>query len=211
MTTQNLIKYISDNDLDNSFQEAINLKNQKTPTKDILQAIMQGLNIVGQRYKSGEYFIADLIVSGMNARKILNELSLEKEYASNSKHKGTVVIGTIYEDIHDIGKDLVADSLKAYGYKIVDLGVDVPVESFIEAIKKYNPDIVAVSCVMTSSLKHIIRLCDIINHSNNTKQPKIVVGGSEITKEFQNICDADFLTNNLFEGLDFIMGKEKND
>ncbi len=211
MNTNNLIKYISENDLENSFKETQKLIENKTQLKDILNAIMNGLDIVGKRYKSGDYFIADLIVAGMNVKEIFRELSVDEAYGANSPYRGSVVIGTIYEDIHDIGKDLVADSLKAYGYKIIDLGVDVPVETFMEAIRKYSPDIVAISCVMTSSMKHIIRLCDIISSTNNIKKPKIVVGGSEITKELQNICDADFLTNDLFEGLDFIMGKETND
>ena len=130
---------INKNDIQTSKEIANAMLESGISYKEILDSIVAGLNGVGNKYKNGEYFIADLIVAGMNVQELLSMVKLKTYHQPEVKKSEKVVIGTIFEDIHDIGKDLVVNALSAYGYNIIDLGVDVSVERFMDAIREYKP------------------------------------------------------------------------
>lgn len=169
----------------------------------ILNELVKGLEIVGERYEEGRYFIADLIVSGMIIKEIFHLVNFVPFDLNIKKTEGTVVIGTVYEDIHDIGKDLVIDALKVYGFDVIDLGTNVSNETFLDAIDQYHPDILAISCVMSSSFKYVIRLCNILKEKNMTDAIKVIVGGAGISKALAATTSVPFMTSDLFEGIEF--------
>jgi methylmalonyl-CoA mutase cobalamin-binding domain/chain len=101
------------------------------------------------------------------------------------------VIGTVYGDIHDIGKNMVATFLLAEGFKVYDLGVDVNAEEFIKAIKKYNADILAMSALMTTTASEQKKVIEMLKKENLREKVKVIVGGAAITEEFAREIGAD--------------------
>ncbi|MEM2628120.1 MAG: cobalamin-dependent protein, partial [Ignisphaera sp.] len=123
--------------------------------KDIIDSLAEGMKIVGERYENGDYFVADLIVAGEIFKEVMNILRPRIIAERKSQPIGRVVIGTVYGDVHDVGKNLVAIFLEAAGFEVIDLGVDVPPQKFIEAVKQYKPDIVGMSALLTTTMVHM--------------------------------------------------------
>lgn len=142
----------------------------------IIMCLNIGINMVGRHFESGEYFIADLIVSGMIYRSAL--ALLKPLYpAQQAIPVGRILIGVVEGDIHDVGKDIVVDLLRAERFDVIDLGVDVKPDRFVYAVKTYKPDILLLSGVLSlsrDSMKKIIRQ---IEEAELRDRVKIVVGG----------------------------------
>jgi methanogenic corrinoid protein MtbC1 len=117
-----------------------------------------------------------------------------------------VLFGTIYDDIHDIGKDLMIDALRNKEIEVVDLGVDVKVETFIDAVKRENPDIIAVSCVMTNSIPYLQELGKTLKKEKLLADRRLILGGAVVTQDYVRIPEIDFMTNNFYEGIRYIDG-----
>ncbi|MEL7566137.1 MAG: cobalamin-dependent protein [Dehalobacterium sp.] len=171
----------------------------------ICDEVMEGLRIVGDKYNNGKCFIADLIVSGMLAQEIFSLINDTVSSISCEKIMGKVVIGTIYEDIHDIGKNLFCDRLRCNGVDVIDLGVDVPVGEFIAAVESHKPDILAVSTVMDNSFTHIKDLIMGLGKAGISGNIKIVVGGAAADARFVQMEGVHCLTNDCRQGIDFCL------
>ena len=119
--------------------------------KAIIEGMAKGMEIVGQKYEDGEYFLAELIMAGETMKE---GMAILEPYlkAGDIKTAGKVVIGTVRGDLHDIGKNIVVMLLRAANFEVIDLGVDVSPEQFVEAVKKHNPDIVAMSALLTTTM-----------------------------------------------------------
>ncbi|ATW23802.1 cobalamin B12-binding domain-containing protein [Candidatus Formimonas warabiya] len=178
----------------------------------ICDEVMDGLRIVGDKYNNGTCFIADLIVSGMLAQEIFSFINDAVMDISYEKVMGKVVIGTIYEDIHDIGKNLFCDCLRCNGVNVIDLGVDVPVGEFIAAAERHKPDILAISTVMDNSFTHIKDLIMGLGKAGISGNIKIVVGGAAADARFVQLEGIHCLTNDCRQGIDFCLRtlKEKS-
>ncbi|MEM1683445.1 MAG: B12-binding domain-containing protein [Ignisphaera sp.] len=113
-------------ELDSTLNLVNEALNNNINVKDIIDALAEGMKIVGERYEKGEYFVADLIVAGEIFKEVMNILRPRIIAERKSQHIGRVVIGTVYGDVHDVGKNLVAIFLEAAGFEVIDLGVDVP-------------------------------------------------------------------------------------
>ncbi|MEM0489920.1 MAG: corrinoid protein [Ignisphaera sp.] len=168
---------------------------------DIIEkGLSEGMKIVGDKYEKGEYFVADMIV----ASEIFNEaMNMLKPIISESKKEiktlGRVVIGTVYGDIHDIGKNLVKAVLEANGFEVIDLGVDVPIEKFVEAVKVYKPNILGMSALLTSSMVHMKDIIEALEREGLRDSVKIIVGGAPVTEEFAKSIGADAYAENAFK------------
>ncbi|MEM0371006.1 MAG: corrinoid protein [Ignisphaera sp.] len=168
---------------------------------DIIEkGLSEGMKIVGDKYEKGEYFVADMIV----ASEIFNEaMNMLKPIISESKKEiktlGRVVIGTVYGDIHDIGKNLVKAVLEANGFEVIDLGVDVPIEKFVEAVKVYKPNILGMSALLTSSMVHMKDIIEALKREGLRDSVKIIVGGAPVTEEFAKSIGADAYAENAFK------------
>lgn len=155
----------------------------------VLEAMKEGLDLVGDRYDRGEYFLSDLIMAGIMATEFVNTV---KPHLSPSLtgSKGRIIIGTVEGDIHDIGKNLVSTLLSTNGFEVVDVGVDVPPEKFVENVKRYKPDILAMSCLLTVGFSAIRRTVKLLRESG--LRVKVMIGGRPITEEFAEELDVSY-------------------
>ena len=158
--------------------------------QDILDSCRDGMALVGKRYEAGEYFVSELIMAG-EMFKQTNALLAPYFSAGGGATKGKVVIGTVKGDIHDIGKDLVVGMLKAGGYEVFDLGVDVPKEKFIETVQQNGAKVVGLSGLLTISFDS---MKDTIAALKAAGLPvKVMVGGGPLTEQVREYVGADAL------------------
>lgn len=142
----------------------------------IQMCLNTGVNNVGKRFESGEYFIADLIVSGMIYRDALRLLMPVMD-GSRIMPVGRVVIGVVEGDIHDIGKDIVVSLLRSEHFEVIDLGVDVKPERFAYAIRTYRPDVLLMSGVLTLARESMKKTIELLSRENLRQQVGILIGG----------------------------------
>ncbi len=164
---------------------------QGTDPMDLLKQAKEGMNIVGQRFADEYYFIPDLIFSGEILRRIINRLEPHLKKAKEEKSLGKVIIGTVAGDIHDIGKDLVVFMLDVHGFEVIDLGINVPVEKFVTAIKESGSTIVGLSGFLTLAFDSMKDTIDAIKEAGLRNQVKIMIGGGQIDEQVKSFTGAD--------------------
>ena len=156
--------------------------------------LLAGMNIIGEKFKNDEVFVPEVLVAAraMNAGTALLKPLLSGDAA---EPLGKACIGTVKGDMHDIGKNLVAMMIESAGFEVIDLGVDVPTEKFVEAIRE-NPDvkIVGVSALLTTTMPAMKETVEALNKEEFRKNIKIMVGGAPITPEFAEEIGADAYT-----------------
>jgi len=150
--------------------------------KEAIRQIQEGLKEVGDRFSKGDLFLPDLIIAGNVAQPVIGIL-LERIPEGEQTTAGTVVLGTVYGDIHDLGKNIVAAFLRAHGYKVHDLGTDVQVKDFVKKAQEVNADIIAVSTLLTSSM---IYQRDILQElkDQGMSDKFVIIGGSAANPEW---------------------------
>jgi methanogenic corrinoid protein MtbC1 len=157
---------------------------------DILAALQKGMELVGRKFETKEYFLSELIMSAdifKSATEILGDA-----FASDDSGKlGTVVIGTVKDDVHDIGKNIVVTVLSCNGFKVVDLGVDVAPELFVAAIKEHHPQIVGLSCLLTVAFDSMRDTIAAIDAAGLRKDCRILVGGGPTDEKVRQYVQAD--------------------
>lgn len=158
----------------------------------ILESCRDGMNLVGQRYEAGEYFVSELIMSG-EMFKAANALLSPYFTAGSGSYKGKIVFGTVKNDIHDIGKDLVVGMLKAAGYEVFDLGIDVPVEKFVETVKETGAKIVGLSGLLTIAFDSMKATVDALDAAGLRPGVKVMIGGGPVTQQVLEYSGADAL------------------
>ena len=157
---------------------------------DVMKTMNEGLDVVGKKYEKGEFFLSELIMAGVMATEVT---SILKPHLLASKHqsKGKVVIGTVKGDIHDIGKNIVRILLEAAGFEVIDLGKDVSTSDFINAVNKYEPQIVGLSTLMSPTMLTMEATIAELNKQSLRNKFKIIVGGAPVTEEYANEIGAD--------------------
>jgi methanogenic corrinoid protein MtbC1 len=159
----------------------------------LLADAKEGMNIVGQRFSKGEYFIPDLVFSGEILKGIVQKLEpkLKAAKGKEAKRLGKVIIGTVAGDIHDIGKDLVVFMLDVSGFEVTDLGIDVPVQKFVDAIKETNSTVVGLSGFLTLAFDSMKETVEAIKKAGLRDKVKIMIGGGQIDDYVKNHTGAD--------------------
>lgn len=173
----------------------------------LLFSMSKAMEQVGKLYEEGEYFIAELLEAASIFKEAVNLLKhrlAEEANALKRSGKARVVIGTVKGDIHDIGKSLVSIMLEAAGYEVVDLGVDVSVEEFINACKKYNPDILAMSALLTTTATYMKVVIDELKKQGLRDKIKVIVGGAAVTEAFAKEIGADGWAPNAIEAVKLV-------
>lgn len=148
---------------------------------------------VGNRYEKGEYFLPELMMTGqiMNQLAELTKDRISAEAASAGKNRGRVLIGTVKGDIHDIGKNIVTFLLDANGFEVNDLGVDVPAERFVEAVKEFKPRVVGLSALLTLAFDPMKETVEAIKEAGLRDEVKIMVGGAPVNDQIREFTGAD--------------------
>ena len=157
-----------------------------------IDALTKTIKQVGDSFNNEELWLPDLIgaASAMQAAMTILEEQIKKSGIIR-KSSGIVVIGTVFGDIHNIGKDMVATLLAADGYQVIDLGVNINAEKFISAVKEHQPDLLAMSSLMTMTALEQGKVIDALKKESLREKTKIIVGGGAITKDFADEIGAD--------------------
>lgn len=168
--------------------------------QNAIAACQSGMNIVGDRFEAGEYFVGDLIFAGELLSQAIEKLKPIIGSAGEQKI-GTIVLGTVHGDLHDIGKNIFRSMAEAAGFEVYDLGIDQPVEAFVEKVKEVKPDIVGMSGVLTLALEAMKETVDGLKEAGLRDTVKIIIGGNPVTKEVCEHVGADAWTTNAAEGV----------
>lgn len=162
------------------------------PMAIIKEGLIPGMNIVGEKFSSGEYFLPDLIIAADGMQKAMTLLEpelLKRQQAIEST--GTVLLGTVKGDIHEIGKSLVGTMLTANGFKVHDLGVDVPTETFVAKVQEMKPDILGLSALLTTTMVMQREVIKALAEAGIRDQVKVMVGGAPVTRSWAEEIGAD--------------------
>jgi len=193
----------------NQLYDAILTGNLNLSVSTTQEAIAEGLNPqtvindymvkameeMGARFESGKAFVPNLL---MSARAMKGSLELLKPLlkSDGSESAGKVVIGTVKGDLHDIGKNLVASMLEGCGFEVINLGVDVSSEKFVEAIKEHNADVICMSALLTTTMNYMKEVVAAVEAAGLKDQVKIMIGGAPLNMNFANQIGADGYSDN---------------
>jgi methanogenic corrinoid protein MtbC1 len=157
----------------------------------ILTECREGVRIVGERFEKGDYFVADLIMSGEVFENILNILRPSLSSAKGGSSAGKVVFGTVKGDIHNIGKDVVISQLEAGGFEVFDLGINVPEEKFVQKVKETGANIVGLSGLITISYDGMKTTVEALAQHGLRDRVKVMIGGGLVNSEVCKYAGAD--------------------
>ncbi|PRR84422.1 cobalamin B12-binding domain-containing protein [Clostridium luticellarii] len=198
-----LTQAVGDLDEDKVFEmlkDFVNSNPEEEEAQKVVNACQDGMATVGDLFDSGEYFVGDLIFAG----ELLNNAIdvLKPVIGSESSNKlGTIVLGTVQGDLHDIGKNIFKSMAEAAGFEVYDIGIDQSAAAFIDKIKEVNPQIVGMSGVLTLAIDSMKNIVNEIEKENLKDKVKIIIGGNPVTKEACEHVRADAFTTNAAEGV----------
>lgn len=199
---EDMVKIIQEGNFTETQNQVKALLNQgKSPDEIIQKGIVVALDSVGKRFSAGKCYIPEMLVAAKASQEALEVLSplLVK---TRFKPTGTVVIGTVLGDLHDIGKNIVAMMLKGAGFHVIDLGFDVVPEKFVGALKAENAQILAMSCLLTTTMIFMENTMDALRKAGLFGKVKVMIGGPPTTEDFAKEIGADFRGRDAYEGLE---------
>lgn len=160
------------------------------PLEIINDGLIAGMNIVAPKFKAGEMFVPEVMRA---AKAMAVGMDLVKPFVADADipTAGKVVIGTVKGDLHDIGKNLVVMILESGGFKVIDLGIDVPPEAFVEAVKEHKPQVLGLSALLTTTMIYMKDTIDALKGAGLRDQVKVLVGGAPVSQGFADEIGAD--------------------
>ena len=169
---------------------------------DIIKECNEGMGKIGKLFEANEYYLSELIMSGEILKGVMNEL--EPLLANVEKEASTadvVVIGTVKDDIHDIGKNIVVTLLKGTGFDVIDLGVDVPAETFVKTIKETGARVLGLSALLNFTFPAMKEVVDQLAAAGLRDQVKVIIGGAPCNEEVRQFTGADYLAKDAATGV----------
>jgi len=163
------------------------------PRSVLDDGLLAGMSVIGTKFKNNEVFVPEVLVAA-RAMKKGAEVLQPVLTAAGIKAKGTAVIGTVMGDLHDIGKNLVRMMMEGHGINMVDLGVDVSPERFVEAARDNDASIICCSALLTTTMVEMKNVVDLVKHSDIANKVKVMVGGAPVTQAFCDQIGADCYT-----------------
>lgn len=209
-----IVKAVEDLDEDRVMELVHEALGQGMEPLHLLDLLKQGMDRVGRLYEDKEYFIADLIMAGLIFKEVLELDQISSQFHCDSRPRlGTLMIGTVKGDLHDIGKDIFRGMMEATGFKVIDLGVDVPREVFVKKAQEVKPDIIGLSGVLNFTIGTMKETVEALEASGLRDNMMVIVGGNHITQEAFEYIGADFYTNDASVGtkkcMEWLRGKNK--
>ena len=171
--------------------------------QDAIDAITEALQIVGKRFQDGDWFLTELVYSGEIAKAAMELLS-PLLATGTSQQLGTIVVGTVAGDLHDLGKNIFINFAKSAGFEVIDLGVDVTKEKFISAVKEYSPLALGISCLLTVTAGEIGKITEEMKVQGIMNNVKVIIGGACLTEQFATDVGADAFAPDAVTGTDII-------
>ncbi len=195
MTTDELLRQLYDFTLVGNAPEVLNLTKQGLaqglgPETLLYEALIPSLEEVGARFERGDFFVPEMLIAGKamaGALEILRPLLAE----TGAPAIGKIVMGTVKGDVHDIGKNLVNIMFEGAGFEVIDLGVQVAPEKFLDAIREHQPDIVGFSAFLTTTMPMFKANINALEKAGLRDQVLVMVGGAPVTQEYANVVGAD--------------------
>lgn len=201
---QQLIDWLADMNEDDAFALAqkMLLEEQANPLR-VLELCRAAMDIVGQRFEAGEYFLPELVLAGEMLANIsaLAKPLIKQAPGEEPKKLGKVLIGTVHGDLHDIGKNIVGFMLDINGFEVKDIGVDTPVQTFIDEIKAWQPDVVGLSGFLTLAFDSMKETIAAFDREGLRTHFKVMIGGGQIDEQVRNYTDADAFGVNAVEAV----------
>lgn len=186
------------NAIENTVVEA--LKTHR-PEEIINDGLIKGMRIVGEKFKNGEYFLPEVMVSAETMHKALDLLRPKLEN-SDYKSKCSVVFGTVRGDLHDIGKNLVAMMFVGAGFDVIDLGIDVTPDKFAEAISEHKPRLLCLSALLTTTMPEMGVVISALEEKQLRNRVKVMIGGAPVTQKYADQIGADGYAPDAAEAVD---------
>lgn len=167
----------------------------------MLAGVGKGMELVGRKYESGEYFLTELVTAGEIMKQILEKL---KPYLDRtaSGQAGTIVTGTIQGDLHDIGKNIFNILAIGAGFQVIDLGVDVPPDKFLDAAKANDARVVGISALLTTTMLSMSDVIEALNTAGLRDRVRVIIGGAPISEDFGKRIGADAAASDAVNGLE---------
>lgn len=177
------------------------LNDGSMPTEIINEILVPTLDRVGRKFSDGEIFVPEMLIAAKCSQKILDILKPMLK-TSSYQPKGTIVIGTVKGDLHDIGKNVVAMVFETAGFQVFDLGVDVSAQAFLDAIQAHEPDVVALSCLLTTTVPSMATTVESIKKEH--QKVWVIVGGPPVTENVAQKMGADFYGKDAYAGVEAV-------
>lgn len=169
----------------------------------IIKGMAKGMEIVGQKYEDGEYYLAELIMAGETMKEGLTVLEPHLE-GGEMASAGKCIIGTVKGDLHDIGKNVFVSLLRAENYEVIDLGVNITPQMFLEAYQEHKPDIIAMSALLTTTMEVMENVIAELRNAAVRDEVKVIIGGAPITEEYAEKIGADAAAKDAVDGVRII-------
>jgi len=190
ISSETLSRSVIDGDIDGTVESVQGALDGGMDAKTILQALVEGMDRVGEEWRVGNMFIPEVLLSAkaMQSGMVLIRPQLT---SAEVKMRGKVLIGTVQGDLHDIGKSLVGMMIEGAGFEVIDLGVDVSAAKFVEAVKEYQPDLIGMSSLLTTTIAYMRDTINSLQEAGLRSAVKVIVGGAPVTQEFSDSIGAD--------------------
>lgn len=195
MEKADILKQLADAVAEGDEELAVELTNKAVdagmdPVQVINDGLTVGINIVGDRFEAGEYFLPDLL---LGSKAMEAGISILEPLMAGGERDfiGRVIMGTVEGDLHSIGKNIVITMLRATGFEVYDLGVDVPTSKFAEEIKRLNPDIIGISALLTSTVARQQEIIEYLKEEGMRDKVKVMIGGAPISQSWADKIGAD--------------------
>jgi methanogenic corrinoid protein MtbC1 len=175
--------------------------------KAILDALSEGMNVVGERYGKKEYFLADLVMAAeifKQSMEILRPAIAEERGGAEAEVLGHVVVGTVEGDLHDIGKNIFVALARNAGFAVHDLGIDVPPETFIAEIKRQGAQVLGMSGILTMSVQPMVRTVEMLQEAGLRDEVNVIIGGLPVDGRWAETVGADAYTDDAYEGVQLV-------
>lgn len=201
--TVNLAEAVQKLEKDNVLEEVKRRLGEEGDVLQILEECRNGMTIVGEKFQTGEAFLAELMLSGEIFKEVMNLIKPHMTKETSDEKKGKVVMATLQGDIHDLGKDIVVTLLEARGFEVHNLGVDVPAAALVAKVKEVKPDFVGFSSLLTPNIQVMKQTVDLLVENNLRDDLKVMIGGGITTEQAREFVGADFQTLDANDGVNY--------
>jgi len=173
------------------------------PAAEIVAECNAGMAELGNRFARGEVFIPELMFGGMIMKTVMADLADTVGPTQASEPIGRAVMGSVQHDVHDIGKDIVIMMLRGMGFEVIDLGIDVPPDKFVEAIRQHQPQVVGMSILLTTCFKSVVATVDAVKAAGLRDDVKLMVGGAAASELLSENAGCDYYGKTAVDGVKF--------
>jgi len=188
-------------DVETAKKDALKAVEMGVAVEKVVAVMSEGMNVVGNKYQAGEYFVTELIIAGETMKEVLGILKpfMKGEVTGQL---GTLVMATVEGDLHDIGKNIFVTLMTTASFKVFDLGVDVSAERIVKAVREEQADILGLSALLTTNLEQFPLVIEKLKSEGLREKVRVIVGGATVTEEYANKAGVDAYVKTALDGVE---------